>query len=48
MIQPILRFLIEITKVNPASALKVVLMAIGVLTVALETLKAVAEALSAF
>ena len=48
MLQPILRFLIQVTKVNPASALKVVLMAIGVLTVALETLKAVAEAPSGF
>ena len=41
----ILRALISVTKVNPKRALVVVLAAIGVLNVAIEALKAVAQAL---
>ena len=46
MIQPILRALIAVTKVNPKTVLVYVMAAIGVLNVALEALKQVAEALT--
>lgn len=46
MIQPILRALISVTKTDPKKALVYVLAAIGVLNVALEALKQVAQALT--
>lgn len=46
MIQPILRALIAVTKADPKKVLVYVMAAIGVLNVALEALKQVAEALT--